>query len=388
MADIHALTVPKWGIEMQEGTVTGWRAEENAPVTKGQELIDIETDKIVNTLEAPYSGVLRRRLVEEGDTLKVGALLGVIADGATTDADIDAFVAAFKPADASFAFDDAVAAAAPAPAGKANVSPAAARRAKELGVDVARVTGTGRGGRISSEDVEKFAAGQGGAAAPADLSCDVIPFSATRRTIARRLVESKQQIPHFYLSIEVEMDAALEKRRLLQAAGTRVSINDLVLHASARALQAVPDCNIHVTDGEVRRFRHVNLAFAVATDRGLMTPVIARAETLSLPELAAATRQLGLRARAGELTREQVEQGTFTVSNLGMAGITEFVAVINPPQGGILAVGSLRPQLVPDGPGTRVAQVMKVTLSCDHRAIDGALGAAWLKQFRDSLQAP
>lgn len=390
MADIHALTVPKWGIEMQEGTITGWRVEENAPVTKGQELIDIETDKIVNTLEAPYTGVLRRRLVGEGDTLKVGALLGVIADGTAADADIDAFVATFRPADASFAFDDTVATAPSAPGAKANVSPAAARRARELGVDISRVTGTGRGGRISSEDVEKFAAGQEGAAAPAAVGVefDVIPFSATRRTIARRLVEAKQQIPHFYLAIEVEMDAALEKRRQLLAAGTGVSINDLVLHAAARALQAVPDCNIHVVGEEVRRFRHVNLAFAVATDRGLMTPVIPHAETLSLPELAAAARELGLRARNGELTREQVEGGTFTVSNLGMAGITEFLAVINPPQGGILAVGSVRPQLVPDGQGSRVAQVMKATLSCDHRAVDGALGATWLKQFKDFLQTP
>lgn len=401
MTDLHAVTVPKWGIEMQEGTITGWRVEQDAVVEKGQELIDIETDKIVNTLEAPYSGVLRRRLVAEGDTLKVGALLGVIADAAVADAAIDAFVAAFRPADATFAFDDAPAPAvvaapraaasqvpAAATGGKVSASPAATRRARELGVDITRVTGTGRGGRISSEDVESFAKGQGGAPAGEDPGYDVIPFSATRRTIARRLTEAKQQIPHFYLGVDVQMDAALSRRLQLDAAGTKVSVNDIVLHAAARALHAVPDCNIHVVGEEVRRFRHVNLAFAVATDRGLMTPVIPRAETLALAELAALARELGLRARSGNLTRDHVEQGTFTVSNLGMQGITEFSAVINPPQGGILAVGALRPVPVADGAGTRIAQVMKVTLSCDHRAIDGALGAAWLKRFQEFLDTP
>jgi pyruvate dehydrogenase E2 component (dihydrolipoamide acetyltransferase) len=391
VADIHAVTVPKWGIEMQEGTITGWRVNENAEVEKGQELIDIETDKIVNTLEAPFSGVLRRRLVNEGDTLKVGALLGVIADAAAAEVAIDAFVAVFKPADASFAFDDVpVAAATPAIAEKVSVSPAAARRARELGVNFTRVTGTGRGGRISTEDVERFACEQGsGAAAVAGGDAyESIPLSTTRRTIARRLVEAKQQIPHFYLGIEVEMEAALDKRRQLEAAGTKISVNDLILHTVVQALRAMPDCNIHVVGEEVRRFRHVNLAFAVATDRGLMTPVIPRADTLSLADLARTARELATRARAGELTREQVEHGTFTVSNLGMQGITEFLAVINPPQGGILAVGAVRPVLVPDGAGTRITQMMKVMLSCDHRAIDGALGAAWLKQFKGILQTP
>lgn len=390
MGDIRAVTVPKWGIEMQEGTITGWRVEENAAVEKGQELIDIETDKIINTMEAPFSGVLHRRLVKEGDTLKVGTLLGVIAGAGVPAAAIDRFIAAFKPADASFAFDDAPAAA-PAAGENVSVSPAASRRARELGVHIARVTGTGRGGRISTEDVEKFAREQGSAVAAAAGSdgYESILFSATRRTIARRLVEAKQQIPHFYLGTEVEMEAALDKRRQLEAAGTKVSVNDLILHATAQALHAMPDCNIHVVGEEVRRFRHVNLAFAVATDRGLLTPVIPRADTLSLADLARMARDLGARARAGELTREQVEHGTFTVSNLGMQGITEFLAVINPPQGGILAVGAVRPVLVPDGAaGTRVTQTMKVMLSCDHRAIDGALGAAWLKQFKDILQTP
>lgn len=396
MPEIHALTVPKWGIEMQEGTITGWRVAENVAVEKGAELLDIETDKIVNTLEAPCAGVLRRQIAREGETLKVGALLGVIAGAGVADADIDAFIAAFRPADATFAFGDdaapapaATGSAAPTPVATAGASPAAVRRARELGVDISRVTGTGRGGRISTDDVERFARDQG-VAAPAggDVAFETVPFSATRRTIARRLVEAKQQIPHFYLGADITMDAALAHRRELAQCGTSVSVNDLILHAAAQTLRAVPDCNIHVVGDEVRRFRDVNLAFAVATDGGLMTPVLYRADTLPLAALAQMARDLGLRARAGTLTREQVANGTFTVSNLGMYGVVDFTAVINPPQGAILAVGAVRPVVVADGAGTRTAQIMKVTLSCDHRAIDGALGAAWLKRFRYLLEHP
>ena len=406
MADIHAVTVPKWGIEMQEGTITAWRVDENAAVEKGHDLIDIETDKIINTLEAPFSGILCRRLVGEGETLKVGALLGVIAAAGTADADIDRFIATFKPADASFAFDDAPAPnsighttlvaenskpLAPATGEKVSVSPAASRRARELGVEVSRVTGTGRGGRVSTEDVERFAQQQAGpdAAGGSAAEFEAFPFSATRRTIARRLVEAKQQIPHYYLAMDVELDAALRRRQALIDGGAGpLSVNDLILHAAVQALQAVPDCNIHVVGEEVRRFRHVNLAFAVATDRGLMTPVIPRAETLALPALAKTARELGALARKGELNHAQVEHGTFTVSNLGMFGIAGFQAVINPPQGAILAVGAVCATLLPSGAGTRVAQVLRVNLSCDHRAIDGALGATWLNRFKEFIERP
>jgi pyruvate dehydrogenase E2 component (dihydrolipoamide acetyltransferase) len=407
---IYPVTVPKWGIEMQEGTVTGWHVEEGKELTRGDELIDVETDKIVNTMEAPSDGVLRRCLAEKGETLKVGSLLGVIAPSDLDDDAIDEFIAKFKPADAALVSDDygdagsdakseqaqpaaqkAEAAdkpATPAPH-RVRVSPAAAQRARELGVDISRVKSAGR--RISPQDVERYAMEHKAPEIEAaeSLAYEAHPLSATRKSIARKLVEAKQQIPHFYLSIDVHMDAALERRTEINAQNTqKVSVNDVVMRAVIIALQSVPDVNIHLVRDEVRRFRQVNLAMAVATERGIITPVIQQAETLDIVELAKAAATLGERARVASLTREDVEGGTFTVSNLGMYGISEFQAIINPPQGAILALGSCEEHIVPGVEALQKANVMRITLSCDHRAIDGALGAQFLSKLKAVLEHP
>jgi pyruvate dehydrogenase E2 component (dihydrolipoamide acetyltransferase) len=403
---IYPVTVPKWGIEMQEGTVVDWHAEEGQELTRGDELIDVETDKIVNTMEAPSSGVLRRCLVEKGETLKVGALLGVIAPADFEDNAIDKFIAEFKPADVSFSQDEpdatkrtqvepetkktevATGSGEAAPK-KVRVSPAAARRARELGVDINKVTSAGR--RISQQDVERYAQAHGGSetAEPERPVYEVQPLSATRQSIARKLVEAKQQVPHFYLSMDVTMDAALARRGEINTDSTqKISVNDIVMRAAVLALQSVPDVNIHLVKDEIRRFRQVNLAMAVATDRGIITPVIHEAETLTIVELAKAAVTLGERARDASLTREDLEGGTFTVSNLGMYGISEFQAIINPPQGAILALGSCEERIVPGADGNQIASVMRITLSCDHRAIDGALGAQFLSRVRAILENP
>jgi len=404
MSDIYPITVPKWGIEMQEGTIVGWYVGEGDTVSKGNDMVDIETDKIVNTMEVPADGVFARRLVEEGDTLKVGELLGVIVPEGTETAAIDEFIAAFKPADASFGYDDEEPAAAgkttaPAPTAetraepaakaaagaKPKVSPAAARRARELDVDLGQVQGTGRGGRISTEDVEAFAAGPGGAST-APAAYESLPMSATRKSIAKRLVEAKQQIPHFYLTTDINMEAALAKRKSLKDSGTVVSVNDVVARAAVLALQAHPDVNIHVAGDDIRRFTDVNLAIAVATDRGLMTPVVHQAQASSLTDLAQQARELAGKARDGSLSREDVEGGTFTLSNLGMYGLSEFAAVINPPQGAILAVGGCIDRVVMQDGRPTTARFMRATLSCDHRAIDGALGAQFLATLKSVLE--
>jgi len=202
-------------------------------------------------------------------------------------------------------------------------------------------------------------------------------------------VEAKQQIPHFYLSMDITMDAALDRREEINTQSTKkVSVNDVVMRAVVIALQAVPDVNIHLVGDELRRFRQVNLAMAVATEKGIITPVIHKAETLTIVELAKEAAARVERARDVSLTREDLDGGTFTVSNLGMYGISEFLAIINPPQGAILALGSCEERMVPKADTFQKANIMRVTLSCDHRAIDGALGAQFLSKLKSILEDP
>jgi pyruvate dehydrogenase E2 component (dihydrolipoamide acetyltransferase) len=408
---IRPVTMPKWGIEMQEGTITAWNHELGRHIDKGQALLDVETEKIVNSVESPASGTLRRILAEAGDTLVVGALLAVLAEPDVTEAEIDAFVRDFKPFDASFtggedaaATEPAPVAAAPAPAtaavatgggdGDAHVSPIARRLAEKLGLDLSQITGTGRNGRISKEDVEAYAA-QLSRAAPAASTADAtsaaglaVPVSrerltSMRLTIARRLSESKREIPHYRLLADLDLDAMAGRRAALVASGQRVSINDLLLQAIARALSGHPRLNAQYTGEELLGYGQVDLAVAVATPGGLVTPCIRDAAKLSVVQIAANVRDLAERARAGKLTREEITGGTFTVSNLGMFGVRQFDAIINPPQVAILAVGALEARPVVRDGAIAIGQRMSVTLSSDHRVVDGADAAAFLATLKD-----
>ncbi|MEM8817526.1 MAG: dihydrolipoamide acetyltransferase family protein, partial [Pseudomonadota bacterium] len=370
---LYPLTVPKWGIEMQEGTVTGWQVAAGANVSKGDELIDIETDKIVNTLEAPVSGVVCKQIAGEGETLKVGELLGVIATGDVTDAEIDEFVAGFEPADASFGIDDEPAAAGePAAAAEpaadsaastaaVRVSPVARRLAKQLGVDLATVSGTGRNGRISKEDVERAAA-----ASAAPVEALVTPLTSRRQSIARRLVAAKQDVPHYYLNRTVDMSRALERK------SESVAVNALVMLAVAKALVEHPLLNSHYTSEGLAARPTVDINMAIDTEQGLVAPLLREVNTLNAAALTAASRELAERARANGLSQSDLESGGFTVSNLGVLGITDFTAIITPPQTGILAVGAVRETPVVSGGSIAAKPLMTVTLSADHRVVDGA----------------
>jgi pyruvate dehydrogenase E2 component (dihydrolipoamide acetyltransferase) len=404
---IFPITMPKWGIEMQQGTITEWHAAPGGALAKDAPLLDVETEKIVNSVEAPVAGTLRRIVAETGSTEAVGALIAVFADAAVSDAEIDAFIAGFKPADASFDHADAPAAPAEAASaadaaadGEARISPIARRIAERLGVDITQVKGTGRNGRVSKEDVEAYAASIGvqaggtAAAAPA-----VTPTAAAgdgvvrekmtsmRATIARRLLESKQGIPHYRLAADVDLTALLARRAALRAAGTEVSVNDLLVRACALTLVKHPAVNAQLQGDEVHKFPHADIAVAVATDGGLVTPIVRSADTKSAAQIGAETGDLAARARSGKLTREEITGGTFTLSNLGMFGIDRFDAIINPPQVAILAVGAGADRVIARGGSVVVAKVATLTLSCDHRVVDGAIGAQFLQALRQTIES-
>jgi pyruvate dehydrogenase E2 component (dihydrolipoamide acetyltransferase) len=459
MNQIVAITMPKWGLEMTEGTLAAWHIAEGAAAGKGAEIADIETAKIVNTLELGDDGTVRRLVAKVGETLPVGALLAVVADPAVPDTDITSFISAFRGVNDTAAPAPAPAPAAPLPAaepagrdGEAAATPLARRIAKELGIDLATVTGTGRNGRISQEDVEaaaaarqtpapeqtvaadvdatpmakKIAASLGVAiakvtgsgrngritqedveayaqaqapakpapAAPAPAVAgdfELIPHGAMRKAIAETLQRAKQTIPHFYLTIDVEADKLLALRAELNArpgAESKLSVNDFLLRAAALALGQVPEVNVHYAEDGIKRFAAVGLGVAVAIESGLIVPVIPDAAQKSVWEIGARARTLAARARDRSLTAADLAGGTFTVSNLGMFGIRHFEAIINPPQGAILAVGATRREAREAPQGVSFVSVMSVTLSCDHRAIDGAVGSRFLNAFKTLAEHP
>lgn len=388
MSKIHAITMPKWGIEMQEGAITSWHIEVGGAVTRGAVLLDVETEKIVNTVEASVEGTLRRVIGAVGDTLPVGALVGIVCEGDVAEADIDRFVREFKAADTSFepesststtAVSEAPAAAASDREEDTRVSPIARRLAEKLGVDLSKVTGTGRNGRISKEDVESYHAKQ-------STAIEAVPMSAMRLAIARRLTESKQTIPHYRLHADVDC-AALEAARAEHAAAQRkISVNDLLMVALSRTLTEFPDVNACLENDTILRRRSADIALAVSTPGGLITPVVRNAETKDAVQLAQEARELAGKARDNKLTREDITGGSFTLSNLGMFGIDAFDAVINPPQVAILAVGGIRDAVVLRHGAPAAGRLMTLTLSCDHRVVDGALGAQFLSALKQRIE--
>jgi len=389
VSDIYPIAVPKWGIEMVEGTITSWNKSEGDAIAKGDEVFEMESDKIVNVWDSPVDGVLRRVLVAEGDAHPVGALLGIIASADVADSDIDAFIAQHNKAPAKPAPEDGGAQAAAnqtVQTGDAYTrsSPSVRRLADELGVDLGTVTGTGRRGRITDEDVKAAAGGNSGS----PEGVEVIPLSATRKTIARRLTEAKQTIPHFYLTAEYELDGLLAHRATLNEAGdVKVSVNDLIVWCVAQALMKEPRVNVNLVGDDIHQFRAAHVSVAIATDDGLYPATVYDADSKSPAEIATTTTGLADKAQNGKLTKEDISGGSFTVSNLGMYGITQFTAIVNPPMGAILALGKAKQQVVVSNGEQRIATVLNATLSCDHRVIDGAVGAQFLAVLGEELAA-
>jgi pyruvate dehydrogenase E2 component (dihydrolipoamide acetyltransferase) len=437
------ILMPALSPTMEKGNVARWLKKEGDPIKSGDAIAEIETDKATMEVEAVDDGVLARILAPDGSQdVAVNQLIGVIATEGEDPASVGAAAkaGAGQPAPAKPTTSPAADAAAPRaetpapretrpaaaeglsdppPANGARVfaSPLARRLAKEAKLDLSAIAGSGPHGRIIERDVRK--AGESGASAPAQArapspapggmsdamirkffepgSFSEIPHDSMRRTIARRLVEAKQTIPHFYLTMDCELDALLALREGINAAAPRdkdgapaykVSVNDFAIKALALALMRVPDANVTWTESAMLKHQHADVGVAVSIPGGLITPVVRKAETKTLSVISNEMKDFAARARARKLRPDEYQGGATAVSNLGMFGVRNFSAVINPPHATILAVGAGEERVVVRNGAPAVATVMSVTLSTDHRAVDGALGAELLKAFKGFIERP
>merc|ERR1712166_1568438 len=421
--------LPALSPTMETGNLTEWLVKEGEFFAPGDVLARIETDKATVDLEAQDEGVVAKILVPAGtDGVAVGSTIMVICED---EADIAAFatysesgtsVAASAPQPAPAAAQAAPSAPAGAPriaGARVIASPFARKTAAEKGIDLSTLTGSGPGGRIVVKDVlaapttstqaavpapaapaatptqsAPVAASLPAAPAPGIMYTDV-PNTQMRKVIAKRLCESKQTIPHYYLSLECEMDALMRLRQTMKSEhDVKVSVNDFVIKASSCALKKVPEVNAQWSETAIRYLHNVDICVAVATEGGLVTPIVTDVPSRGLSDISSTVKDLATRARDGKLAPAEMIGGSFTVSNLGMFGISHFTSIINPPQVAILAVGGSTQKVVPDGvtedgtPQFRVANVMTVTLSCDHRVVDGAVGAQWLQSFKGYIEDP
>jgi pyruvate dehydrogenase E2 component (dihydrolipoamide acetyltransferase) len=438
------LKMPALSPTMEEGTLAKWLVKEGDSVAAGDLLAEIETDKATMEFEAVDEGTIAKILVAEGtDEVKVGTVIALIAgEGEEAGAAASAPTAAKEPVARDGGETGAGQPATPTPSpevkgygaspaedsprppppasapqpradtgDRVKASPLARRLAEQRGIDLAALAGSGPGGRIVKADVDK-AAGKPAAAplaaAPAtappaaagpapsyavpDIPHEVAKLSNMRKTIARRLTESKQTVPHIYLTVDIRLDALLKLRGELNASleprGVKLSVNDLMIKALAAALIEVPECNVQYTGTELVTFKRADISVAVSIPNGLITPVIAEADTKPLSRIAAEMKDLAARARDGKLKPEEYQGGTASLSNMGMYGISVFSAVINPPQGMIMAIGAgeKRPWVVDDS--LQIATMMSATGSFDHRAIDGADGARLMQAFKRLCENP
>ncbi len=478
--EIKSIQMPKWGMEMSEGEINAWHVEIGAQVNAEDDLVDVETSKIINTVTAAHSGVLRAIVAQTGETHDVGALLGVLASAETSEAEIQAFIDSHKTTSADSVAAKPVASE-PAPAvtdaapkassnsalaeggddGHIAASPVARRLAAEYGVNLNNITGTGRHGRVSKSDLEAVVTASGGQlvgtnpAAPAGAAqhgddsqvkatpvarrlakelginlheCRVsgdrgrvckadveaaaalknkLPaqsvtvssapsssesqvISGMRKTIAARLQSSKQTAPHYRVQIDAELDNLLATRKQINDANTqtKVSVNDFIIKACASALIRVPAVNVQFDGEQVTQFADADISVAVAIKDGLITPIICGANNKGLEGISHEMRDLSTRAKLNRLKPEEFQGGSFCISNLGMYGIKQFDAIINPPQGAILAVGSGEQRAVVKNGELAVATVISLTLSSDHRIIDGAVAAEFMSVLKGFLEQP
>jgi pyruvate dehydrogenase E2 component (dihydrolipoyllysine-residue acetyltransferase) len=387
--------MPALGVAQQTGTLLKWLKTEGQSVTKGEPLMEIETDKATVEIEAPTSGMLTQVIAQAGDEVPVGQRIAMILEPG------ESLPAATKSATpkrvATPAKKSAPAAnLTPTPVstvpsgGRLLASPAAKRIAREHEIEIAALSGSGPDGSILAEDVLRAASGKVPQPTAATAGQKTVPLTPMRRIVGERMTQSKQSAPHFYLSMEIDMTAVSKLRTERKEHGDEFvpSINDFILHACARALTAFPSVNSSYTEQGINQHADINIGMAVALDEGLVVPVIRQADRLSLAELTRQSRELAEKAQNKKLFPLDYEGGTFTVSNLGMLGVDNFIAIINPPQCAILAIGRVAPRVVVDEGMFAIKSVMTATLSADHRVVDGATGARFLREVKELLERP
>ena len=435
------VNLPALSPTMELGTIVSWEKKEGDQVSEGDLLCEIETDKATMGFETPEEGYLAKIIIQAGSKdIPIGKLLCIIVENQEDVAKFKDFVddgssAAAAPSPAAA---PAPAAAAPAPAappppppppapaaaqaaaapavaaaatsrpssgGRPFASPAAKKLAAERGLDLTLIqAGSGMDGMITSKDVEKFKA-PAAVAAPGPVTAATTAFpvlsgpvtdieaSNVRKVIAKRLQQSKQTVPHYYLTVECNMDKTMKLRQEINTTyekeGVKLSVNDFIIKAAALSCKRVPACNSAWMETFIRQHNTVDMSVAVDTGNGLITPIVKGAESKGLAEISQTVRELAARAKEGKLQPQEFQGGTFTISNLGMFGINQFTAIINPPQACILAVGGTEKKVVPGPDGQpSVVNVMRVTMSCDHRVVDGAVGAQWLQHFKKFVESP
>ena len=402
---------------MEEAQLVQWLKNEGDTIASGDVLAEVETDKATMELVARGDGILRKIFLGAGGTAEVGAVIGVIAAEDEDISEISGVSGAAAPAAASVE-EVVVSKTDPDPVveeptsgtteivplastgGRVKASPLARRLAEQAGVDISQVPGSGPGGRVVKRDIEAAKASGDATPAPSvapswtpdEAEYEDVQTSQMRKTIAKRLITSIGPVPTFYLTVDVDMSRAMEARKsmnaMLKTEGAKVSVNDIVLKAVAGALRQHPNCNAQWHDGFIRRFKAVHIGVAVAVEDGLITPVVRHAHLKGITQIGAEVKELAGRAREKKLKPEEYTGATFSVSNLGMFGIHEFTAIINPPEAGILAVGGIDDTPVAVDGEVVVRPRMRITMSCDHRVIDGAQGSRFLQTLKGMLEEP
>jgi pyruvate dehydrogenase E2 component (dihydrolipoyllysine-residue acetyltransferase) len=422
------ILMPALSPTMEEGTLAKWLVKEGDEINAGDVIAEIETDKATMEVEAVEEGILGKILIPGGsENVAINTVIALILEegedaSALKDADISAPAPILRQAQDEAKGDkpspkgvgEKPVASAPSPsfppplvgevaatpsegASRIKASPLAKRLAKAAGLDLASITGTGPNGRIVKRDIENAPASSAATAAPAPApqapgGFDLVPLDGMRKVIAARMTESFRDVPHFPLNIDCKLDALLSARKAINEAaaedGIKISVNDFIIRACALALKKEPAANSSYTPQGFKRWHDADIAVAVAIDGGLITPVVRQAQHKGLAAISAEVKDLASRAKARKLMPEEYQGGTFTVSNMGMMGIKSFASIINQPQGCIMSVGAGEKRPVVIGDELGIATLMTVTLTCDHRVVDGAIGASFLKYFKQYIENP